>query len=87
MLKAESTEKGTETRIEGKGITILMEFSALCANLLETGMPVDALIMAISIGQAMEKTTKKQSEDEKLTAEFVEELMRRVKEKRDAQAD
>ena len=87
MLKAETTKTGTEAQVNGKGINILMEFTALCASILETGMPAEGLIMAISVGQEMVKENKRQSEDEKLTAEFVEELMRRVKEKRDAQAN
>lgn len=82
MLKAETTEKGIETWVQGRGITIFLEFSNLCANLLETGVPLGALKMAMNTGQKM--ANKEKSEDDKLAEEFMEELMKKVKEKHDA---
>lgn len=75
--------------IEGYTSNLLLELSGITASLGEK-LPEDLIMIAVGLGLSYSKQSKKKSEDEELAEEFVEELMKRVKEKReakDAQAD
>lgn len=75
--------------IEGYTSTLLLELTGITASLGQK-LPEDLIMIAVGMGLSHSKQSKKKSEDEELAEEFVEELMKRVKEKReakDAQAD
>lgn len=69
--------------IEGYTSTLLTELTGITASLGEK-LSEDLIMIAVGLGLSHSKQSKKKSEDEKLAEEFMEELVKRVKEKREA---
>ena len=69
--------------IKGDGATLLAELCCVISSLKDSGIPENVIVGCVSIGLARAKKT----EDEELADNFMRELMRRVKEKRDAKND
>ena len=67
--------------IEGNGITLLAELSCVVSALKSSGIPEEALRQCFMLG------LQEKSEEEELADNFMRELMTRVMEKRNAQAD
>ncbi len=79
MIKAEDGL----VKIEGYTSILLTELTVITASLGEK-LPEDLIMIAVGLGLSHSKQSKKKSEDEKLAEEFMEELVKRVKEKREA---
>lgn len=69
--------------IKGDGITLLAELCCVVSSLKDSGIPENAIVSCVSMGLAHAIKT----EDEELAENYMRELMRRVKEKRDAKND
>ena len=67
--------------LNGNGITLLAEMGCIANILKSGGIPGDAILHSVRVG--LEDT----SEEDELMENFVNELMKRVMEKRNAQAD
>ena len=75
--------------IEGYTSTLLLELTGITASLGEK-LPEDLIMIAVGLGLSNASQRFKKAEEEKLAENFIEELMKKVKEKReakDAQAD
>lgn len=86
MIRAEREK----VMIKGDGATLLAELSCIVGSLKQSGIPEDAIIQCTAMGISMVKAhcvKKMTSEEEELADNFMRELMRRVKEKRDAKTD
>ena len=80
MIKS---DKGKVTiDCHGDGALVLAELGCAIKGVLDSGMPVDLVI-----DTAARVISYHQQEEKKLTDDFVEELLRRIKEKRDAQTN
>ena len=84
MIHVEDDGIGVKVHIDGKGITLLKEFSVLCADMIDNGLPLEILEASMLASQMFINDKEEKAEDEKLADEFMEELMKRVKEKHDA---
>ena len=72
--------------IEGNGITLLAELSCVVNSLKSSGIPGDAILHCVRLG--LEDIAEDDvPEDDLLVENFVNELMRKVMERRNAQAD
>ena len=90
MIRAEKLDEKTVAEVKGDFYNVLMEFTALCRSLVDVGIREEDLIMAIAMSRHMDDYQKFQGEDAKLAKDFMEELSKRVaekREKRDAQAN
>lgn len=90
MIRAEKLDEKTVAEVKGDFYNIIMEFTALCRSLVDAGIREEDLIMAMAMSRHMNDYQKFQGEDAKLAKNFMEELSKRVaekREKRDAQAN
>lgn len=90
MIKAEHIEDRTVAEVRGTGHIIMMEFAALCRSMMDAGIPEKDLILAMALSEHMNDSNMLKGEDVKLAQNFMEELSKRVaekREKRDAQAN
>ena len=77
MIKIENGK----VMMEGNGITLMAELACAANALKSSGIPGDAILHSVRLG--LEDTT----EEDVLMENFVNELMRKVMEKRDAKKD
>lgn len=84
MIRAEKLDEKTVAEVKGDFYSILMEFTALCRSLVDAGIREEELLMAMAMSRHMDDYQKFQGEDAKLAKDFMEELTKRVKEKREA---
>lgn len=84
MIRAEKVDGKTVAEVKGDFFNVLMEFTALCRSLVDVGIREEDLVMAIALSKHMDNYQKFQGEDAKLAKDFMEELTKRVKEKREA---
>lgn len=90
VIRAEKLDEKTVAEVKGDFYNVLMEFTALCRSLVDAGIREEDLIMAMAMSRHMNDYQKFQGEDAKLAKDFMEELSKRVaekREKRDAQAN
>ena len=83
MIRAEKLDEKTVVEVKGDFYNILREFTALCRSLVDSGMRDEDLLMAMAMSKHMDDYQKFQGEDAKLAKNFMEELTKRVKEKRE----
>ena len=69
----------SKVHIEGYASTLLADLTGVIAS-LKSNIPEELIMFAVAMGLSH----KEKSEDDKLAEEFMEELLKRVKEKRDA---
>jgi len=84
VIRAEKVDGKTVAEVKGDFFNVLMEFTALCRSLVDVGIREEDLVMAIALSKHMDNYQKFQGEDAKLAKDFMEELTKRVKEKREA---
>lgn len=72
-------------KLEGDGATLLAETSTILASIKESGIPERAIIESVVIG--LSRIRPDNTLDDELMENFMRELMKRVKEKRDAKKD
>lgn len=84
MIRVETLDEKTVAEVKGDFFNVLMEFTALCRSLVDAGICEEDLVMAIAQSKHMDNYQKFQGEDAKLAKDFMEELTKRVKEKREA---
>lgn len=77
MIKSENGK----VMMEGNGITLMAELACAANALKSSGIPGYAILHSVRLG--LEDTT----EEDALMENFMNELMKRVMEKRNAQAD
>lgn len=90
MIRVEKLDEKIAVELKGDFYNILREFTALCRSLVDSGMRDEDLLMAMALSKHMDDYQKFQGEDAKLAKDFMEELSKRVaekREKRDAQAN
>ena len=90
MIRVENLDEKTVVEVKGDFYNILREFTALCRSLVDSGIRDEDLLMAMAMSKHMDDYQKFQGEDAKLAKDFMEELSKRVaekREKRDAQAN
>lgn len=90
MIRVENLDEKTVVEVKGDFYNILREFTALCRSLVDSGIRDEDLLMAMAMSKHMDDYQKFQGEDAKLAKDFMEELSKRVAEKRekkDAQAN
>lgn len=84
MIRAEKLDEKIAVEVQGDFYNILKEFAALCKSLVDSGVRDEDLLMAMAMSKHMDDYQKFQGEDAKLAKNFMEELTKRVKEKREA---
>ena len=90
MIRVENLDEKTVVEVKGDFYNILREFTALCRSLVDSGIRDEDLLMAMAMSKHMDDYQKFQGEDARLAKDFMEELTKRVaekREKRDAQAN
>lgn len=90
MIRAERLDEKTVAEVKGDFDSVIMEFTVLCRSLVDAGIRETDLVMAIAMSRHMDDYQKFQGEDAKLAKNFMEELSKKVaekREKRNAQAN